>query len=217
MVELVVFDWNGTLLADTQAMMDAGNLVIKTFGGKPLSRAEYSKAFDFPTMEFYCKQGSDQKSMIEGDYVGVFHNHYETRAKKCRTRRGARGVLKYLQGNSIKSVILSNHVNDAINEQLRRLDIKDYFHEVLGNRDKSLTATGRNKVQRIRDYLDINDVNSEKAIIIGDSTEDIEIGKELGMQTIGLTGGYFSTPRLRAHNPDYMINNLGELIGIINE
>ena len=215
MIQLVTWDWNGTVIADTQACMDAGNHVIETFGGKPLPRNVYRRVFDFPTLEFYCNQGADRESLIAGDFAETFHEYYEPRASKCRTRRGAREMLSWLEDKSIDSVILSNHIKNAIIQQLQRLGMKRYFAEVLANEDAGSTASGKNKIQRIHDYLSQTNFNPSEAIIIGDSPEDIGIGKTLGMGTVAITNGYFSIPRLRASNPDYMIGNLGELVGII--
>jgi len=215
MIQLVTWDWNGTLIADSQACVDAGNHVIETFGGNPLPRNVYSRVFDFPSLEFYCSQGAGREAMLANDFAGVFHAYYEPRASKCRTRRGAREVLSWLGDKSIDSVILSNHIKNAIIEQLERLGIGEYFAEVLANEDTGSTASGKNKIQRIHGYLAQTDHDSSEAVIVGDSPEDIGIGKALGMGTVAITEGYFSTPRLRASNPDYIIGNLRELVGII--
>lgn len=215
MIRLVTWDWNGTLLADTEAGMAAGNHVIETFGGNPLPRDEYTKVFDFPALEFYCGQHADREKMVTGDYSKVFHDYYETRAAQCRTRRGAREVLSWLNENSVDSVILSNHINGAIERQLKRLDIEKYFKAILANDDLGLTVSGRNKIHRMRDYLSQKHIDPSQTIIIGDCCEDIEIGKALDMRTVGVTGGYFSTPRLRASKPNYLISNLSGVIDII--
>ena len=71
MIQLVTWDWNGTLLADSEACMSAGNHVIETFGGKPLPRNVYNRVFDFPALEFYCSQGADRDAMIANDFVSI--------------------------------------------------------------------------------------------------------------------------------------------------
>jgi len=214
-IQLVIWDWNGTLLADTEACMGAGNHVIETFGGKTLPRNIYSRVFDFPTLNFYCNQGADKKSMIANDFAGVFHEYYGPRASRCRTRKGAQKVLSWLNEKSIVSVILSNHLTGAIRQQLRRLRIEDHFAEVLANEEIGSTASGNNKIHRIKEYLSQSKYLPSQAIIIGDSPEDIGIGKELGMRTIGLTGGYFSTSRLKGSGPDHLIGNLHKVKEII--
>ena len=215
MVELVAFDWNGTLLADTQACMDAGNHVIETFGGEPLPRKRYTEVFDFPAVDFYCAQGADREALLAPGSPRVFHDFYEPRASKCRTRRGAREVLSWLNDNAIDSVILSNHMQDAIITQLQRLGIDGYIAEVLANTELIDSQSGKNKIERMVDYLSRANHDPADAAIVGDSPEDIEIGKTLGMATIAITDGYFSTPRLRASNPDYLVSNLAKIVHIL--
>ena len=37
MKKLIVFDWNGVLLSDTVACLDADNYMLKQLGAKPIS------------------------------------------------------------------------------------------------------------------------------------------------------------------------------------
>ncbi len=215
MSQLVVWDWNGTLLADSEACTDAGNHVITTFGGTPLPRNAYARVFDFPTLNFYCQQGADRDAMIAHDFVAIFHKHYEQRASRCRTRRGARKALHWLKENSIDSVILSNHIRSSIAQELQRLGIEECFAEILANEDTASTALGKNKIRRIHDYLTRMNYNPSHTVIVGDSPEDIGIGRELGIKTVGVTDGYFSTARLRASKPDFLIHCLTQLIEIV--
>ena len=216
MIQLVTWDWNGTLLADTQACMDAGNHVIRTYGGTPLPRRTYAATFDFPTTDFYCKQGCDREALLGSDSREVFHEFYERRASKCRTRQGARYVLEWLRESSVRSVILSNHMQHAIAVQLERLGLTEYFEDVLANTDLEATVVGNNKMQRIGRYLSIMDIEPQLAFIVGDSTKDIKIGKSLGMRTIAIRDGYFSTRRLREQNPDHLIGRLAEAVEIFD-
>jgi len=52
-------------------------------------------------------------------------------------------------------------------------------------------------------------------LIVGDSTEEIEIGKRIGIKNVAITGGWVATSRLKNAQPDYLINNLGKLRSII--
>jgi len=215
MIKLAIFDWNGTLLADTQACIDAGNEEIEAFGGKPLPRKEYIDTFDFPVVDFMVAQGCDREELLKPEVAEVFHTFYEPRALKCRTRRGAREILQWLKSNSIDSVILSNHIESAIEVQLERLGLVEYFKEILGNKRYTDTHTGNNKVQRMVNFLERTGYSSEQAIIVGDSPEDIGVGKRFGMKTVGITDGYFSTPRLRASNPDHLITSIYQVRDIV--
>ena len=216
MIKLVVWDWNGTLFADTEACVAAGNHKMKTFGGRQLSRSQYVLNFSFPALDFYCANGCDRESVCRPEAAKVFHDFYEPRASKCRTRRGARETLRWLDDQGVESLILSNHITEAIKRQLSRLNLSSYLSDVLGNRDLHATQVGNNKVNRMRDYLQRTRYRPKEALIVGDSPEDVGIGKELGMRTAAIKHGYFSTSRLRASQPDYLIGCLSEVRNIVD-
>jgi len=217
MIKLVIFDWNGTLIADTRACMDTDNEVIKAFGGNPVDLKTYRDTIIIPAIDFYTQHGCDRKE-LEADFkrVGkIFHDYYEPRVANCRTRRSVREVLKSLKQKSIESIILSNHTLEGIQFQLTRLKISDYIARVLANSEKDSSMRERNKQRRLTQYLELGEYESNEITIVGDSPEEVEIGKALGLRTVAITGGYYSTSRLRASNPDYLITNIKELIAII--
>ena len=217
MIERVIFDWNGTLIADTSAIVKAGNKAIVDCGGKALARKEYIKKFHFPVSDFMVEQGADREKLKDPKAAEDFYKNYEQKAAKCRTRRGVRTLVDWLRKQSIDSVILSNHIQDSIMTQLQRLELTPSFKEVIGNHNYSATYIGNNKLERTRNYFEQNSYNPTNAIAVGDSPEDISIGKELGMYTVAITDRNFDTSRLRAAKPDEVITNLYSLVGIIQK
>jgi len=219
MIKLLVFDFNGVLLADTQACMAADNHVIKTFGGKPVGLKVYRDTIIIPSVNFYSTHGCNREVLLKNSKrLGeVFHTFYEKRAAKIRGRKYAKGVLKWLYKNNIDSVILSNHTVVGITYQLERLGMKNYIKKLLANTILDSTLKARNKQEKLIDYIKLNKFKKSEVVIIGDSPEEIEIGKDVGIRTVAITGGYYSTSRLRNSKPNFLINNLNELIGIIKK
>jgi len=217
MIKLLVFDFNGVLLADTQACMAADNHVIKTFGGRPVDLKVYRDTIIIPSVDFYSAHGCNRKELLKNSKkLGeVFHTFYEKRAAKIRGRKYAKGVLKWLYKNNIDSVILSNHTVVGITYQLERLGMKEYIKKLLANTILDSTLKARNKQEKLIDYIKSNKFKKSEVAIIGDSPEEVEMGKNAGIKAIAITGGYYSASRLRNSNPDFLINNLKELIGII--
>lgn len=218
MIKLVVFDWNGTLLADTLACMEADNQVLKTFGGTPVTLNEFRKTIIIPSIDFYVQHGCDRNTLLEkADKVSeLFHATYESRASKCRTRTGTKELLPYLSSKSIDAVILSNHTMDGIHSQLARLNISMYFKDVLANSGLDSSLTGRNKSEKLQAYLQNSSYQPNETMIVGDSPEEIEIAHSLNLISVAVTGGYYSTQRLRNVKPDYLIGNIAKLTDIIN-
>lgn len=219
MIKLVAFDWNGTLFADTTALADGANQVLRLFKLKPASILEYQKHFDVPVKKTYIGLGIPE-NRLDGkskQIAETFHLFYEKRASNVRTRANAKKLLAWLEKNKIPSIIFSNHIEDKIVIQLDRLKIKKYFSAVLANYHIESSQKARMKKEKLREYVKIENLRPKEILVIGDTIEEIEIGKEMSYITVGLTGGSCTVSRLKGSNPDFIISNLSQVIPIINK
>lgn len=57
-------------------------------------------------------------------------------------------------------------------------------------------------------------VKPEQAFMVGDSDIDILAGKNAKVKTVGVTYGWLGKD-IAKHQPDYLINNIGDLLNII--
>lgn len=217
MIKLVVFDWNGTVFADTFAILYGVNEVFKILNLKPVTLKDFQNHFDVPVTKTYLGLGAPEELLRKRakDIVNTFHSSYESRATKVRTRAYAKELLEWLFKDNIKSIIFSNHIDEPIRKQLKRLKIEKYFSEVLANTALNSSFNGRSKHEKLKNYLALNKLSSNEVLVVGDTVEEIEIGKDIGAIVVALTGGNCSTLRLKRHKPDYLIHNLREVIGII--
>lgn len=216
MIKLVAFDWNGTIFSDTEAALHGVNEVLKFLKLKPVSLEFYRKHFDVPIARTYLGLGLSEKQINSkaSEITHTFHRSYEIRAGKVRTRAYAKELFKWLAKNNIKSIIFSNHIDEPIKKQLHRLRITNYFSTVIANSMLDAVLKGRNKQEKLRDYIKNNNLLPSQILVIGDTIEEIEIGKELGSITIAITHGFCTTSRLKAAKPDYLISSLKEVIDI---
>lgn len=221
MIKLVAFDWNGTLASDTAACLYGFNCVLKALGKKPLSLKKWKKYFHVPVVETYVNSGVSRKYVIKNSkkLSGMFLPHYEKRAKHLRTRAGTKQALKWLHENKIETVIFSNHTKESIEHHLKRLKLDKYIKIVLANsvKDHSQTNKVRHKEAKLKKYIKRKKYKCSEVISTGDTAEEIEIGHELGTHTVGITGGYQFTSKIKKARPDFLISNMQELIPIVKK
>ena len=219
MIKLVAFDWNGTLLADTQTIVDCTNLEIKSYGLKPQTIKEYRETFVIPVNLYFKNIGVNPKLLEKhsSKFAEIFHENYEELVKRCRTRKGARKLLSHIANNKMRSVIFSNHSAEKVRQQCDRLKISSFFDAILGNDHTHDAYTVKGKEKRLIDHIKRSKTRNSEVLIIGDTDEEIIIGHDMGSKTIAITNGHSTTLRLRAAKPDYLINNLEEVIGIIKK
>ena len=219
MIKLVAFDWNGTLLADTQTVVDSTNVELKTLFKKSTTLKEYRENFVIPVVEYFKGLGIDPLLLEKHheESAQIFSREYESRVNRCRTRFGAKELLHRLKSQKIKSVIFSNHTAERITEQTDRLKITNYFGGILGNSHIGDAYTIKGKERRLIEYIAKNKINPSQILIVGDTDEEIIIGRDMGAKPAAITGGNSTTKRLRAQKPDFLINSLTEIMGIIKK
>jgi phosphoglycolate phosphatase len=218
MIKYVVFDWNGTLLADTALRYHLANASLRKMGHPGITRAEHRKHLVIPIRQFFANLGiPDEVYVKAGEQERIdFHKGYEAGAAKARTRQGARAMLDELYRRGIRRVILSNHTVVGIEIQLKRLGLAHHFDDILAN-DNIHTSSSRGKLELMRMYLEQRQLNPQEGVIVGDTTEEIHIGKELGLKTVAITGGIHTRQRLAGEHPDAVIGRLYGLIDVLEE
>lgn len=216
MIKLVVFDWNGVLIADAQACADTVSRILRRYGRPAIDLKTYQDVYEIPVKNMYRKLGfTETEIKREATHIqDMFHERYEPRIAHVRTRTGARGLLKWLSKQNIECTIFSNHTTEGVQYQLKRLQVASYFSHVLAN-DKYQAMNGQTKGDRLKDFLADRRFKKKEILIIGDSAEEVMIGKHLGLATIAITGGHYSAARLRKARPDHLIHTLADVINII--
>ncbi|MCX6796868.1 MAG: HAD family hydrolase [Candidatus Doudnabacteria bacterium] len=220
MIKLVAFDWNGTLLADTNASVKAESKVLEHFGFKPTTVKEFQKTYDIPIKKYWIGMKMNEKLFErKADEIhGIFNKHYEPLENSCRSRAGTRVLLKWLKNKNILSIIYSNHPKEHIRKQLHRLGLSYLINEILGrSQNDNSHLHARSKEDKLKKFAAQNKIKPSEIISVGDTIEEIEIGTKLGLRTIALTGGYNSIKRLKAAKPDFLIHNLNEIPKIIQK
>tara|TARA_B100001989_G_C24541855_1_gene468092 strand:- start:910 stop:1590 length:681 start_codon:yes stop_codon:yes gene_type:complete len=218
--KLAIFDWNGTLIADTKPAWVASNACLKFYGVGPITFQKQRETFDFPILHYYKRNGCDIDRVLatKDEANEIFQNEYDRLAANARTRSGTRELLDWLQGHNIDCMILSNYLTVKIESHLKRLKIRDYFSYISAhNCDGTSILSSTSKLERLSDFMIKRGYQPKNAFIIGDSMEEPDIGRHMGVTSIGITGGCITEKRLRKAKPDHLITHLSQTKSILKE
>ena len=209
----MVFDWNGTLFADSKLRYRLNQDNVEALGRPKISFTEYQSIFRIPLADYYRDIGiSEEQVALHAEKFSIeFHTKYDEATLHTRSRRGTRQLLEYCRQNEIECVILSNHHVPGIVKDLERLKLDSYFSTILAN-DSIHGALHTGKKQRIIDHLRDHKIQPDETVIIGDTDEEVVIGGALDLKTIAITGGTHSKKRLQAEHPDLLVDSLREII-----
>ncbi|MGB9154348.1 MAG: HAD family hydrolase [Alphaproteobacteria bacterium] len=217
--KFIVWDWNGTLLNDTDAVVFCVNAILAKVNHAPITAEFFRDIFLHPIDQFYRSVGLNEEELrqildLERD---AFHDYYNPMAQQVALHQGATEILQALKHNNVSSLIVSNHITDEITHLLKQHNIDHHFDEVIAYISRGMQFRDMTKGQKLQDYIKANGLNGSNALIIGDTMEEIEIARELGMTSVAITGGVHAEHRLRAKEPDYVIHSLHELKPILQE
>jgi phosphoglycolate phosphatase len=217
--KFVVWDWNGTLLDDTDAVLVCVNKVMAELKQQPITMEKFRDTQIRPLEHFYRAVGLNEEDITRAleNERSIFHDNYEPMADTVPLRKGALEILHLLKTSHVANIILSNHISSQIVRLLKNHEIEDYFETVMAYISREKQHRDQTKGEKLRDYMTAKGMNGANALIVGDTLEEIEIARGLGMTSIAITGGVHSERRLRALNPDHVVHSLHEITPILQE
>ncbi len=222
MINLLIFDLDGTLADTSRDITDAINYALKPFGVKPLTVSQTKAMVGSGITKLIgdllaenqkdalCGRPvqSDAEGMT-GEALDLFFEYYsEHLLDKTILYPGVKETLLKLE--DFKKVIVSNKRESLSRKVLEGLGISEFFDLILGS--DSVSEKKPSPVP-ILETLERLNLSKEEAVIIGDSNFDIDSGKKAGIKTIAVTYGYRSREVLK--EADHMIDSFGELLTIL--
>ncbi|UWU67808.1 HAD family hydrolase [Bradyrhizobium sp. NC92] len=215
----LVFDWNGTIIDDADALLQTTNIILGRLGRAAIDMQTFRDRFDVPLSVFYRNLGMSDSEIetVDSDSSAIFHDTYEPLADKAPLRNGARCILETARQQEISSIIVSNHIVDPLRTQLRRHGIDDCVAEVLAFESRATQFKSMSKGERLRRYMQAYNLNPGSTFIIGDMPVETDIARDLGLISIAITGGCVSESRLQAAQPDYLIEDHHTLLTILQD
>ncbi len=120
-------------------------------------------------------------------------------------------ILGKLKGN-YKLILVSQGSKDSQNKRIDALGIRDYFEEIY------LPERGKKK-EIFEEIFSNLGLDANQILVVGDRIDgELKIANELGMQTCRIARGKYKIlePRFQNEEPDFTINTLRGLYGVLN-
>jgi len=204
----VLFDWNGTVLDDVDAVLKAANTELLSLGGKRIGKQRFKQTFQVPIDVYLQKNGINREYYLENieEIQEKFMEEYCRYANKSRPRKNIRKLFSWLRKNGICIGILSAHVGDDIQEKLKKHKLDKFIDSVVAQ--NSFERTGMDKIKDVPESCRQLGIKKENLLIVGDTGHDIHVGKEFSVPVVAVTGGYYTRKRLEELKPDYLVNDV---------
>lgn len=191
----IFWDWNGTLLDDTEAALATLNFMLRERGAQEISMEFYRDNFAFPVRPFYTKIGMVLENEAWDDIAQEYHDVYAMQPK--RLNRDTIAALETVKKAGLKQSVISALRQDLLNDDMVNYGVGEYFDRVFGvdNLD------GASKITRAKSLLAELNADPADIIMIGDSLHDKEVANAIGVKCILTAQGSHAGWRLREVAP----------------
>jgi phosphoglycolate phosphatase len=190
--DAVIWDWNGTLLDDVDLVVRIVNELFTEYGVPSLTPCRYKQIFDFPVRLYYERAGLDFSKHDFRQVSEKFCARFEERVYTARLFSGVPRILETLRQAGVRQFILSGTEQQALHRMVGRYGLAALFDTARGLDDH--LAAG--KVDAGHDLVDRYQIETGRAVMIGDTAHDAEVARELGMECLLVASGHHSPERL---------------------
>ncbi len=210
-IKCIVFDLDGTLVKSHKTIL---NTTIKTL-------KELNIDSNFNRNVFYNMLGHHFKEIFEAcnivvpdieHFIDIYKNFYFDFIDDSHLFDNAEKVLGELKNKNIKTGLLTTKGQKQAEKISKHFNISKYFDIVEGRKKGIAIKPDPDQLLKI-----CNEVNAYPAntMMVGDTELDILCGKNANAKTCAVSFGYRDVKDLQKYKPDYLIDNLNEILEII--
>jgi phosphoglycolate phosphatase len=195
--ELVVFDWDGTLM-DSTAIIVASLQAACADVGLPVPSDE--RSHHIIGLGLYDAMAHVLPGVSPDVYPQVverYGHHFRTREPQSPLFAGAELMLQELHGAGHRLAIATGKSRRGLDRALEKTGLGPLFHATrCGEESASKPAPGM-----LLDLMRMIDTTSDKTVMIGDTTHDLQMAANAGVSGIAVTYGAHPRDQLLALQP----------------
>lgn len=202
----IIWDWNGTLLNDTDICVASINKMLALRNLPEISLDLYREVFTFPVMNYYRAIGFDFEAEPFEIPAMEFINLYHQSLSDAGLFAEVPPTLTHFSKLSFRQTILSAMEQGSLDKSLRTNEIHQFFEEVFGLNDHFANGkqdTGKALIARLNQPLC-------EIVMVGDTLHDKEVADQLGIDVVLVANGHQAKSRLISSGAQ-VIDSLSQL------
>lgn len=214
--KVILLDFDGTTACTIPAIYHAASKMLENRGYKVDKQVVYDNFGLALPFAFRCFAGDDtiDDATIEQMTIEYNNIYKEEGEQLIELFDGVVKTLDSLTKAGIKIVIASNNIRPVLDRLTANLGIAKYIDDIVSVEDvENVKPAPDIALEALRRY----NISGEEALVVGDSTFDMDMGREAGCHLCGVTYGSHSPEMLRNTGARYIIEHFSELEKIVLE
>ncbi|WP_336938592.1 HAD-IA family hydrolase [Acinetobacter modestus] len=204
-IELVIFDWDGTLFDSVGQIVASLQYAAQQFE-QPLTddAAKSIIGLGLPeVMQILFPQVPD----LQQDILQCYADHYVANSKGDAWFSGVAELLADLKQQGIKLAVATGKSRKGLDRVLSQTN----SHQIFDITRAASETKSKPDPLMLQEILAELDVAVECAIMVGDTSYDLEMAENLNMPRIGVSYGVHSIETLQQYQPLTIAHNVQDL------
>jgi len=208
MYQLVVFDWDGTLMDST---LKIANCIRASAEDAELPKPSVDQAKQIIGLGLHeCMSVlfPDATKSQRTFMVDRYKYHFVTGdGTEQSLFQGVQSGLQLLEDHGVLMAVATGKSRVGLDRAFGVTSVSDFF-SITRCADESRTKP---HPQMLHDILDFTAIDANKAIMIGDTTFDIEMAHSAGVDSLGVTYGAHDQAKLDRYNPTHLAASVSDV------
>lgn len=202
-ITALLFDWDGTVVDSAQLGLIAFQ---KSFAalGLEFPQALYETAYSPNWYSLYEAMGLPQEKWAQADELWIQHYGEQTATPIA----GAVDTIRELHDKGYALGVVSSGSDCRVTREIEELGFGSIFQTVVCNERMEHKKPHPEGLETAIGRLNLS---CAQCCYVGDSPEDLEMGRSAGVMTVGVRSSYPTSWKLSAAQPDIYLESFAEL------
>ncbi|AWL30139.1 HAD-IA family hydrolase [Acinetobacter defluvii] len=209
-VELIIFDWDGTLFDSVGQIVASLQFAAQQFE-QPLTD-DAAKSIIGLGLPEVAQILFPKVPELHDDILKCYGDHYIEHSKDDQWFAGVAEMLQDLDAQNIKLAVATGKSRKGLDRVLGQTKSRDLFAVT---RAASETKSKPNPLM-LSEILQYTGVQADRAIMVGDTSYDLEMAKNIAMPRVGVSYGVHSVEVLKSFKPLSIAHDIAALHHFLN-
>ena len=205
--DLIAFDWDGTLFDSTQIIVRCIQRAVADVGGTVPSDQAASYVIGMGLMQALAHAAPDVPESKYPELGSRYRHHYQSHQNDLALFDGVLPMLDDLKARQHWLAVATGKSRRGLDEVLQTVELRRLFD---GSRTADETA-GKPDPRMLRELMAQMGVSSERTLMVGDTTHDLQMAVNAGCASVGVSYGAHHPDTFDALEPLFVAHSVGQL------
>lgn len=206
-LELIVFDWDGTLMDSTATIARAIQLAARDMGVTPPTDTAARHVIGLGLSDALTHAVPDLPLERYGEMSERYRQHYQSNSRSLELFEGIPELLHELKSRGHYLAVATGKSRRGLNDVMAHFGL-DSLMDASRCADECFSKP---HPQMLEELLDELGVAPGATVMIGDTTHDLQMAKNAGVAAVAVSYGAHDPAALAAEQPEAYCNSVEEL------